>query len=64
MNRINEVQDRLQRLTDNFSGYNLGYVYDELSELADIVWEMMDVIWETMGEESDEEAVESEAEES
>lgn len=40
--RDKEVQDRLQRLADGWSGYNLNYVYDELNEIADIVWEMMD----------------------
>ncbi len=40
--RGQEVQDRLQRLADNYEGYNLNYVYDELSEIADIVWSMMD----------------------
>ena len=40
--RDKEVQDRLQRLADGWSGYNLGYVYDELYEIADIVWSMMD----------------------
>ena len=41
MTRDKEVQDRLQRLADNYEGYNLNYVYDELSEIADIVWEMI-----------------------
>ena len=40
--REQEVQDRLQQLTDNFSGYNLNYVYDELNEISDIVWDMIE----------------------
>ena len=54
--RDKEVQDRLQRLVDGWSGYNLPYVYDELYEIAEIVWEMMDGA-------IDEEAIESETEE-
>jgi hypothetical protein len=49
LSRGKEVQDRLQRLTDGFSGYNLGYVYEELCEIEDIVWRMIE-----FGEEEDE----------
>ena len=50
MTRNEEVQDRLQRLADNYEGYNLNYVYDELTEISEIVWEM---IWEMIDEGDD-----------
>lgn len=39
--RDKEIQDRLTRLADCWGRYNLNYVYDELNEIADIVWEMI-----------------------
>lgn len=39
--RDKEIQDRLTRLADGWGGYDLNYIYDELIEIADIVWEMI-----------------------
>jgi hypothetical protein len=40
--RETEVGSRLQRLADSWGEINLYYVYDELGEIADIVWGMIE----------------------
>lgn len=42
--RDKQIQDRLTRLADGWGGYNLNYVYDELHEIADLVWEMIEAV--------------------